>query len=173
MSGARAGPSNMLFPAWGIPDAAMRFLLWVGLLGFPVALVFGWMFDISTEGIRRTQPVGSQEELLRSLPLRRPDYAILAALLVVVGAIIYDTTGRVLETTTTASPGEPDEWRPSAAEVEPHSLAVLPFCQPECGSGAGVLCGWDLGGDSESPGRVSRVEGDCAHLELRVQGQWL
>jgi TolB-like protein/Flp pilus assembly protein TadD len=119
--------ANMLFPAWGIPDAAMRFLLWAGLLGFPLALVFGWVFDISTEGIRRTQPVGSQEELLRSLPLRRPDYAILAAFLVVVGAIIFDTTGRVLETATTAGTREAEEWRPSAAEIEPHSVAVLPF----------------------------------------------
>jgi TolB-like protein/Tfp pilus assembly protein PilF len=117
--------ANMLFPAWGIPDAALRFLLWAGLLGFPVALIFGWVFDISAEGIRRTQPVGSQDELLRSLPLRRADYLILSAFLVVLAAIIYDTTGRVLETaTTTEALGE---WPGSAAEIEPHSVAVLPF----------------------------------------------
>jgi TolB-like protein/Tfp pilus assembly protein PilF len=113
--------ANMLFPAWGIPDAAMRFLLWAGLLGFPVALVFGWVFDISTEGIRRTQPVGSEEELLRSLPLRRADFVILSAFLVVMVAIVYDTTGRVMQTATY------DEWRPSLAEIEPNSVAVLPF----------------------------------------------
>jgi TolB-like protein/Tfp pilus assembly protein PilF len=116
--------ANMLFPAWGIPDAAMRFLLWAGLLGFPVALVFGWVFDISTEGIRRTQPVGSEEELLRSMPLRRSDYVILTAFVVVVGAIVYDTTGRVMQTATVTGV---EEWRPSAAEIEPHSVAVLPF----------------------------------------------
>jgi TolB-like protein/Tfp pilus assembly protein PilF len=117
--------ANILFPAWGIPDAAINFLLWAGLLGFPVALVFGWVFDISTAGIRRTQPVGSQDELLRSLPLRRADYLILSAFLVVVGALVYDTTGRVLETTTAA--GGVNEWRPSMAEIEPNSVAVLPF----------------------------------------------
>jgi hypothetical protein len=63
--------ADVLFPGWGIPDAAIRYLFWAGLLGFPVALVFGWVFDISAQGIRRTQPVGSEEELLRSLPLRR------------------------------------------------------------------------------------------------------
>jgi hypothetical protein len=46
------------------------------------------VFDISAEGIRRTQPVGSEAELLQSLPLRRADYLILAAFLVVVGAIV-------------------------------------------------------------------------------------
>jgi TolB-like protein/Flp pilus assembly protein TadD len=119
--------ANMLFPAWGIPDAAIGFLLWAGLLGFPVALAFGWVFDISTEGIRRTLPVGSEEEMLRSLPLRRADYAILAAFLLVVGAIVIDTGGRVMQTATTAGTGEPGEWRPSAMEIEPNSVAVLPF----------------------------------------------
>jgi TolB-like protein/Tfp pilus assembly protein PilF len=116
--------ANMLFPAWGIPDAALRFLLWAGLLGFPVALVFGWVFDISSEGIRRTQPVGSDEELLRSLPLRQADYVILTAFIVVVAAIVYDTTGRVMQTATVTGVGE---WWTSAAEIEPHSVAVLPF----------------------------------------------
>jgi TolB-like protein/Flp pilus assembly protein TadD len=113
--------ADILFPGWGIPDAAIRNLFWAGVVGFPVALAFGWVFDISTEGIRRTQAVGSEEELLRSLPLRRADYVILTAFLVVVGAILYETTGRVLETAVL------DEWRPSQAEIEPHSVAVLPF----------------------------------------------
>jgi TolB-like protein/tetratricopeptide (TPR) repeat protein len=114
--------ADIVFPVWGIPDAAIRFLLLAGLLGFPVALVFGWVFDISAEGIRRTQPVSSEDELLRSLPLRRTDYAILGAFLMVVGAIVYDTTGRVLRT-----PATTDEWPPSAVKIEPHSVAVLPF----------------------------------------------
>ncbi len=113
--------ANILFPAWEIPDRAISYLLWAGLLGFPVALVFGWVFDISAQGIRRTQPVSSDVDLRGSLPLRRADYLILGAFLAVVGAIAYDTTGRVRETATF------EAWRPSGAEVEPHSLAVLPF----------------------------------------------
>jgi TolB-like protein len=114
--------ADILFPAWGIPDAAMRYLLWAALLGFPLALAFGWVFDVTAEGIRRTQPVSSAAELAHSLPLRRADYLILAAFVLVLGAIIYDTTGRVLRT-----PATMDEWRPSTAEIEPHSVAVLPF----------------------------------------------
>ena len=117
--------ADILFPGWGIPDAAIRYLFWAGLLGFPVALAFGWVFDISTAGIRRTQPVGSEEELLASLPLRRADYVILTAFLVVLGLIVYDTSGRVLETA--VSPNGAGEWRPSTAEVDANSLAVLPF----------------------------------------------
>jgi TolB-like protein/tetratricopeptide (TPR) repeat protein len=114
--------ADILFPGWGIPDAAIRYLFWAGLLGFPVALVFGWVFDISAQGIRRTEPVASEDELLRSLPLRQADYLILGAILVAVSAIVYETTGRVLETAALD-----EAWRPSLAEIEPHSVAVLPF----------------------------------------------
>jgi TolB-like protein/Tfp pilus assembly protein PilF len=117
--------ADVLFPGWGIPDAAIRYLFWAGLLGFPVALVFGWVFEITSDGIRRTQAPDSQTELAASLPLRRADYLILAAFLGVVGLIVYDTSGRVLETA--ASPAGDAEWRPSSADVDANSVAVLPF----------------------------------------------
>jgi TolB-like protein/tetratricopeptide (TPR) repeat protein len=113
--------ADVVFPAWGIPDAAVRYLLWAGLLGFPVALTFGWMFDVTRAGIRRTQPVSSAAELQHALPLRRADYLILSAFLLVAGAIAYDTTGRVMDTAT------PEEWRPATAKVVENSVAVLPF----------------------------------------------
>ena len=117
--------ADILFPGWGIPDAAIRNLVWAGVAGFPVALVFGWMFEITPEGIRRTQPVDSDEDLLRSLPLRRADYLILAAFLGVAGLLVYDTSGRVLEAV--ASRAGEREWRPSISEVDANSVAVLPF----------------------------------------------
>jgi TolB-like protein/tetratricopeptide (TPR) repeat protein len=114
--------ANILFPGWGVPSEAIRFLFWAVLLGFPVALVFGWIFEITADGIRRTRPLASESEFLESLPLKHTDFLILAAFVVVVGAIVYDTTGRVLRTTVTM-----DEWRLSTEEIEPHSVAVLPF----------------------------------------------
>ncbi len=113
--------ADIVFPAWGIPDAAIRYLLWAALLGFPVALVFGWIFEVSPEGIRRTQPVASQAEMATSLPLRRTDYLILSAIIAVIGLILYDATGRVIDTASF------EEWRPSLGEISSNSVAVLPF----------------------------------------------
>jgi TolB-like protein/Tfp pilus assembly protein PilF len=114
--------ADIVFPAWDIPDAAIRFLIGAALVGFPVALVFGWVFDITADGIRRTQPAASAAELRQSQPLRRADYLILAAFLLVSGAIVYETTGRVIGVASLA------EAPPAAAvEVEPNSIAVMPF----------------------------------------------
>lgn len=44
-----------VLPAIGAPDWISRALVIAGLAGFPVALVLGWIFDITAEGIRRTR----------------------------------------------------------------------------------------------------------------------
>lgn len=48
--GASLGASE-LFPAFGIPDWAVRFFIITALLGFPVALVLAWAFEITPEGV--------------------------------------------------------------------------------------------------------------------------
>ena len=34
--------ADVFFPAWGLPDAALNILLIAAVVGFPLALVFGW-----------------------------------------------------------------------------------------------------------------------------------
>jgi hypothetical protein len=46
--------ADVLFPGFGVSNAAIQALVWAAVLGFPVALVFGWLFDIGPGGIRRT-----------------------------------------------------------------------------------------------------------------------
>jgi TolB-like protein/Tfp pilus assembly protein PilF len=115
--------ANILFPGWGVPGEAIRFLFWAALVGFPVALVFGWIFEITPEGIRRTQPVSSEAELREAMPLGRKDYLLLLAFVIVIGLIVYDTSGRVLRTAAVVE----DEIRPWVAEIVENSVAVLPF----------------------------------------------
>lgn len=112
--------ADILFPVWGIAEAAINYLLAAALIGFPVALVFGWLFDIGAHGIRRTQPVGEQE-IRESLSLKRTDYVTLAAFVVVAGVIIFNAVGKVLQTPAV------EEARTVAVEVLENSIAVLPF----------------------------------------------
>ena len=81
--------ADVLFPALGIPDAAIRALLVAAVIGFPVALVFGWLFDIGPDGIQRTRPA-SAADLQEPAKLRRSDYLILAALARTYSASIID-----------------------------------------------------------------------------------
>jgi TolB-like protein len=119
--------ADVIFPALDIPERAVRYVLFGAVLGFPAVLVFGWFFDIGTDGISRTQPAGPGEAAA-SLPLRRVDYVLLVALLAVAAAIVYNMAGRVAD--------EPTIVRERAGDGPP-MVAVLPFTAAS------------LGGDSE------------------------
>src|SRR5438128_3597127 len=46
--------ASAAFPAWDLPNSALRRVLVLLLIGFPLALVLGWIFDVTPQGIRTT-----------------------------------------------------------------------------------------------------------------------
>jgi len=42
------------FPAWELPNWALRVVIVLLLIGFPIALILAWAFDITAQGIRAT-----------------------------------------------------------------------------------------------------------------------
>lgn len=111
--------ADVLFPTWNIPDSAKQYVLIGALLGFPLALVFGWIYDITSQGIVRTPP--AQPGLEIDLTLRRSDYLILSTFVLVAGAVTVGLVDRILET--------PVEQEIIAGErsISAKSIAVLPF----------------------------------------------
>jgi TolB-like protein len=122
--------ADVLFPAFGIPETAIQVLVWTAAIGFPVALVFGWFFDIGAGGIRRTQPAAAGE-VAEARPLASSDYLILAAFLGVAGVLLYSAVQDVREVQPTAEPTsdlEADLSPPTGASPKlENSIAVLPF----------------------------------------------
>lgn len=49
--------AEIAFPAMGLPDAALTFVVAITLLGFPIALVLAWAFEITPEGVKKTDAV--------------------------------------------------------------------------------------------------------------------
>jgi TolB-like protein/Tfp pilus assembly protein PilF len=116
--------ADVLFPGWGLPDAAINILFIAAVLGFPLALVFGWFFDITTHGIVRT-PSAAEEGAEAPLALQRRDYIILAGLTVVGIGILTQTTREVVEMPRVV---EVTQLQVSVVEEKlPNSIAVLPF----------------------------------------------
>ena len=107
-----------VFPALEIPAEAIRFV-WVGaILGFPLALMFGWFYDLTPKGIVRTPPAEYDDE--QELALRPLDYTILAALLIIAIGIAYQQSLQISQTSTIMV-------QPTAIDIDPMSIAVLPL----------------------------------------------
>lgn len=48
--------AEILVPALNLPDWTLTFVVFITILGAPIALVLGWAFDITPVGVRRTEP---------------------------------------------------------------------------------------------------------------------
>ena len=53
-AGAIIQLASASFPAWDLPNWALRVVIVLLLIGFPIALIFAWAFDITAQGIRAT-----------------------------------------------------------------------------------------------------------------------
>ena len=69
------------FPAWELPNWALRLVIVLLLVGFPIALILAWAFDVTPQGIRATPNVAAPRTY------RRRNVIMLVATGVIVSAI--------------------------------------------------------------------------------------
>ena len=108
--------ATQVFPFFEIPNWAVRLVVLLLVLGFPVALILSWAFEITPEGIKR------ESEVERSRSIRsktgRKLVAITAVLMVTAaGLFVFQ---RVRPTLTRSS-------STTAPVITAKSVAVLPF----------------------------------------------
>ena len=100
--------ASAVFPAWELPNWSQRLLIVLILAGFPMTLIFAWIFDITPSGIERTSKVEAQTQAPPSH--RRRNLILLAA----AGLVISFAAGFFVLP------------RASARKID-KSIAVLPF----------------------------------------------
>ena len=111
--------AGTLLPGAGIPDSAIRFVFIGVLLGFPLVMVFGWMYDITGKGILRTRSPG--QAVQGSLPLRRFDYVLLSGLSLLTVTLVIGVSAKVI------NEAGPLDFIADYPPVAENSIAVLPF----------------------------------------------
>ena len=111
--------ASEIFPAFNIPDGAIRYVWLAVLIGFPVSVLFSWRYDLTTAGIQRTP--SANEDATADHSLTRFDYGLLTALGLVVLVTVFDVGQRLVEVQTETARA------PATREIDPHSIAVLPL----------------------------------------------
>src|SRR4051794_6951987 len=96
--------ASATFPAWELPNWSLRLVILLLLVGFPIALILAWAFDITSQGIRATPDTPA--------PRTRRRRNII--MLIATGVVISAATGFFLLP------------RVAAHKVD-KSIAVLPF----------------------------------------------
>jgi TolB-like protein/Tfp pilus assembly protein PilF len=95
--------ASAVFPAWELPSWALRLVIIVLLIGFPISLILAWALEVTPQGIRATPAAPAT-------PRRRRNVVALVA----IGIIVSAAAGFFLLP------------RASARRID-KSIAVLPF----------------------------------------------
>ncbi len=56
--------SDIMLPRLGLPDWTVTFLIILLIIGFPITIILSWIFDITGEGIKKTESlekIGEEE----------------------------------------------------------------------------------------------------------------
>ena len=104
---------DVLFDMFEAPAWVGKTLAGVLLLGFPFALIFAWAFEMTPEGVKRTEEVDRSDSITHSTG-KKLNFVIIAALVVALGYFVWERQNLVA----------PDNV---ADAVVDKSIAVLPF----------------------------------------------
>lgn len=102
--------SSVILPTFGVPDWVFKGVVIVAFIGFPVALVLAWFYDVTEEGVHREDE--TEEPAGTILSSRLTNFVIIGILAVALSMSLYfNLSGR---------PGE-------VIELEPVSVLIADF----------------------------------------------
>src|ERR1700675_2571069 len=105
--------ATQVFPFFEIPNWASRLIVLAIIIGFPIALVIAWAFELTPEGLKRTEDVDL------AAAAQRPRHRAWIFVVIIAGAMSLGLffLGRI------TAPSKES----GANEVSSKSIAVLPF----------------------------------------------
>ena len=111
--------------ALGLPDWTGKLVMFLLALGFPIALTFSWIYELTPEGIKRDSEVDRSESITTQTGHR---INITIGVLLVVTLVVVMVDRFVLQPPVADTPATAAVPSGSAADaVEDKSIAVLPF----------------------------------------------
>jgi TolB-like protein/Flp pilus assembly protein TadD len=105
--------ASIFLPAFNAPQWAMQVVILILVVGFPIALVFSWAFEITPEGIVRESEVSADQSITHHTGRKIVALTIVLAV-VATGLLIFQLIRRGSKS-------------PSAATISNKSIAVMPF----------------------------------------------
>ena len=115
--------ATQVFPFFDIPNWAVRLVVLLLIIGFPVALILSWAYEITPEGIKLESEIDPAKSMTRKTGRKILAFtavvAAIAAALLIFQLVRSRSSITPRETASTA--------RTEAATVSNKSIAVLPF----------------------------------------------
>ncbi|HEX9772280.1 MAG TPA: tetratricopeptide repeat protein [Steroidobacteraceae bacterium] len=130
--------AQLLFGVLELPEWSARFVLGLVVLGFPIALILSWVYELTPEGLKRAHEV-AHEESITAATGRKMNILVAVLLAVAIGLLLADRfrgprvadgdtrAGAAADVAGTESPRDAAKPRRPAGSAAAASIAVLPF----------------------------------------------
>ncbi len=146
--------ADVLFDAMELPAVWVRLVVAILILGFPLALIFSWVYEMTPEGLKREKDI-DRSRSAKSNTRRKINILIIVMLVLAIGAVTLDQLVDQVSTfvligvivllivaailiarlvlpadpipTLDETTGATEVSRTSPAEDSPNTIAVLPF----------------------------------------------
>ena len=115
--------ATQVFPFFDIPSWAVRLVVLLLILGFPVALILSWAFEITPEGIKRESEIESDKSITHHTGRK------IVALTIILGVAAAGLLSFQLlrPKSPSAAAALPSTASNAAIDIPSKSIAVLPF----------------------------------------------
>ena len=115
--------ATQVFPFFEIPNWAVRLVVLLLIIGFPIALFLAWAFEITPEGIKRAEDVDVGKSITHQTGRKLVwTTAVLAVVAIALFAYQVWRSKSTVESVTSSSRSEE-----TTASIPKKSIAVLPF----------------------------------------------
>jgi TolB-like protein/Tfp pilus assembly protein PilF len=105
--------TTQVLPLFEIPNSAVRFVVIALAAGFPIAMLLSWLYELTPEGIVRTEDLHpARARSIQRATGRILDFIIIGALLLVIAMLVV---------------GRLQFYRQTGESISQKSIAVLPF----------------------------------------------
>lgn len=111
--------AETLTPRMAMPDWVPGLIIILLIVGFPIALLFAWAFELTPEGIKKSKDVELETSITHHTS-RKIDFIIIGALVLIIGGMAY--TGQF-----SVPSGKAEPTTVLDVEAVPPSIAVLAF----------------------------------------------
>ena len=130
---------DIVLPIIGLPDWAPKLVLTMLLVGFPIALIFAWAFELTPEGLKREKEVDRSQSITGNTG-HKLDRMIIGVLVVAIGLLLADKF--LLTDAPVDAEKVAEEVVAEEVVVEPDvmpSIAVLPFTNMSADESSGYF----------------------------------
>jgi Ca2+/H+ antiporter len=115
--------ADLLLENFDAPNWVIQAILIMLIIGFPMALIFAWAFELTPEGLKKEKDVDRSQSITR-VTGRKLDRAIIVILVIALGYFVWESR---VQHQHAEQPEQQAVVETAPEETTARSIAVLPF----------------------------------------------